>query len=237
MPNTNAMLVAFSSHKSLTFGSQASAALTKFGGNYIVCSWTWEDYLKAYDVGVFPHFATKEAMAQHYHYAGGSIRNMYMARERLIEFINGSVKKISDCKALLGGLTGMASLGFVNCLIQVFPECVSKGSILLSVYVCNVMRQKVGREFVNMAKSICYSNKGWLGWVFEMDFGLRIKECCLASTQFILKGTPSFFQWSDTKTLTVASYTDYDGNTVEAQHLTELSCMFICTKIDQDCFD
>ena len=153
--NSELLLVACTSHKSIAYGQEARSSMSRYKSNYVVCSWSWEDYRSAFDAGIFGNkFVDEAAMTAHYYYAGGSIRLMFDSVENVINLLDSvleNVEGVEHCLSLLKGVTGKATEAHINSLIQVFPEHLAKGtSVLLSEYVCREVEEKVGDKFVKL---------------------------------------------------------------------------------------
>jgi hypothetical protein len=87
---------------------------------------------------------------------------------------------------LFGGLGGINAPTAVNTLIQVSGN----GScILLSESIAKKVSDKCANAFVVKARDVCRDNPAWQGWVHEIDFIARMKQCHKGKKPFILQRT------------------------------------------------
>ena len=130
-------------------------------------------------------------------------------------------------------------LDTLSSLIQMFPESASNSSILLSEYVCKLVRLKADRDFIHMAYSFSMGNNSWKGWVFEIDFHSQVVGSIKYNRPFVISKLSNklFFRREIDYGIQISRLCDYDGITIDDTLLNADPCMFACTKVNQGCFD
>ena len=136
--------------------------------DFIVTSWTKEDYEEAMDAGL--HIANFDEM---YFYGGSSIRYILMEKDKLIAHLDRNLESIGDVSALLSGRVRRMSDVAVNSLM-----CLLKNgkSIFLSEYVTRILSQACEEKTIAQCKHILHDNPWWQGWAAKLEVLSKIRK-------------------------------------------------------------
>ena len=177
-------LIGCSSYRSADFSNEQLSHLQL---HYIlVWSWTDLDYESAFALKVFGNITT-DLLEEAVFYGGGSIRavlGLLRNKNDQIQILNNAVAQVTNFTALFGGLVGLKAPSAVNTLMKISEE---GACTMLSKYVTEKISEKCANAFVVEARSVCPGNPAWQGWVHEIDFIARMKQCHKEKKSFILQ--------------------------------------------------
>jgi hypothetical protein len=158
---------------------------------FLVWSWTDSDYEIAHTLGVFENMfgnnITTELLEEAVYYGGGSIRavlGLLRDKNNQIQTLNNAVAQVTNFKDLFGGLVGVKAPAAVNTLVKISEE---GACTMLSKYITEKISEKCANAFVVEARRVCSGNPAWQGWVHEIDFIARMKQCHKEKKPFILQ--------------------------------------------------
>jgi hypothetical protein len=178
-------LIGCSSYKSAGFSDEELSHLNIC--HIPVWSWTQSDYASALALQMFGAEVTAELLEEAVFYGGGSIRavlGVLRNKEQHIQLLDYAVEEVTNFEVLLGGLGGIRAPTAVNSLIQMSED---KSCTLLSEYIAKKISDKCANSFVVEARSVCQDNPAWQGWVHEIDFIARVKQCRKEKKPFVLE--------------------------------------------------
>ena len=195
-----------------------------------VSSWTFNEYVKAFEAGVFanfPELMSLELLKKRYFYAGGSIRLMLaLSLEDVLRPLNASLAKVADYSTLLRGLSGDSQETSVNTLMQWFE---GRQSIPLSNYVTRMLMDRATLDFVSDAKQLMTNNGSYQGWLFELEVVTLLRH---GKMEWPGNGADLWAQGND------AEFVYFDDETnMGVPNPMKKPCWFISHKYNLGCID
>lgn len=227
-------LIGCSSYRSANFSNEE---LSNLQLHYIlVWSWTDLDYESAFALNVFGNITT-DLLEEAVFYGGGSIRavlGLLRNKNDQIQILNNAVAQVTNFTALFSGLVGLKAPSAVNTLMKISEE---GACTMLSKYVTEKISEKCANAFVVEARRVCPGNPAWQGWVHEIDFIARMKQCHKEKKSFILQRvgrtrSPPYVNGPKKFSINVVS--DCRVGPVEDQ---ESGTFYIPQKWNQGCYD
>jgi hypothetical protein len=168
-------LIGCSSYRSANFSNEELSHLQL----HTIPGWSWtdSDYQSAFALDLFENNITTELLVEAVFYGGGSIRavlGLLRNKNDQLQILNNALAQVTNFKDLFGGLVGLKAPPAVNTLVKISEE---GDCTMLSKYITEKITEKCANAFLVEARKVCPNNPAWQGWVHEIDFIARMKQC------------------------------------------------------------
>ena len=197
---------------------------------FVMDSWTLEEYHDAFDKGALvladPTLTDVDEM---FFYAGGSFRMMKWPPQRVVRTLNSKIMEVplkSDIIEARG--IGDGSKAAVNTLMGI-----SRGtSFLLSRYVLTSLCASVSNQHIATLRALFVNNPLWQGWVTELEVLTLIQK---QRSIVFRKPSGEEEEWCQRGSVATPLSTFFDASDLRSTTLD--GDWFLPERYNQECFD